>query len=56
MQAVMGQSRSESRVDELQKERYDGSESLKRSVPSPGFFFGFSRVQGLGHGRTEKLM
>ena len=31
----MGQSRSESLVDELRKQRYDGSESLKRSVLSP---------------------
>ena len=29
MQAVMGPSRSESLVDELHKERFDGSESLK---------------------------
>ena len=35
MQAVMGQSRSDSLVDDLQKEQYDGSEPLKRSVLSP---------------------
>ena len=35
MQAVMGQSRSESFEDVLPEERYDGSKSLKRSVLSP---------------------
>ena len=46
MQAVLGQSRSESLVDQLHK-KYDGSKDLKGSVLSP------EHIKILKHTRTE---